>query len=92
MSTRTEIGLDCWSHLADGDPVEETSKLGWVMDLPAGTPDREVLAELVEADHDEFETQLYEAFADPEFVAIDREKRRYRGQFMRRLRHRSVRS
>ena len=45
--------------------------------------------DLIEMDHDEAETEYYEGAADPTFVQIEREQRRYRGMFRRRLRHRS---
>ncbi len=66
----------------------ESEKLGWVSGLPAGQPAKDELARLVDEDHDEAETDFYEAVADPEFASIERERRRYRGSFLRRLRRR----
>lgn len=63
-------------------------KLSWVTPLPSGPPDKQALARRVELGDDEFETDLYEGFADPVYVQIERDRRRYRGQFLRRIRHR----
>ena len=43
------------------------------------------MARLVDADDDEAERELYEAVADPKFVALERDQRRYRGAFTRRV-------
>jgi hypothetical protein len=51
---------------------------------------REDLARLVEEDHDEAETEYYEAAADPTFVTIERDQRRFRAMFRRRVRHRDA--
>ncbi|OUC96040.1 hypothetical protein [Streptosporangium minutum] len=48
--------------------------------------DREVLARLIEYDHDPFETELYESFSDPQNRLVDRAERSYAGQYDRRLR------
>lgn len=62
-------------------------KLPWVTPLPHGASDKRELAQLIESRPvNEFETDLYEAAADPLHVQIEREQRRYRGQFLRRLR------
>lgn len=58
--------------------------------LPTGPPSWEDLARLVEADHDEAETEYYEAAADPTFVTIERDQRRFRAMFRRRVRHREA--
>ena len=68
---------------------EPSPKTGWVEGLPTWPPAKDGLAPLVEVDHDEAETEYYEAFADPTFVLVEREQRRYRGAFRRRLRRRS---
>ncbi len=47
------------------------------------------LARLVEQDHDEAEVEFYEAAADPTFVLIEQEQRRYRGALRRRMRRRN---
>ena len=60
----------------------------WVSHLPAGEATKDALARLVDRDHDEAETEYYEAASDPEYEAIERAQRRYRGMFRRRLRHR----
>nr|WP_189081997.1 hypothetical protein [Mangrovihabitans endophyticus] len=48
--------------------------------------DAETLARLVAYDHDEFETELYEAAADPDAQALDDAQRSYAGQYRRRVR------
>lgn len=64
-------------------------KLPWVTPLPNGASDKQELAHLIESrPNDEFETELYEAAADSLVVQIEREQRRYRGQFLRRIRRR----
>jgi hypothetical protein len=67
------------------------AKALWVKDLPSGRYDKDVLAELVEADHDEAETAYYESFADPTNLQNERARRRYRGMFRRRIRHLAAR-
>jgi len=66
--------------------------MSWVSNLPQGEPDKDILARLVEADHDAFETELYEQVADPSYVAIETQRRRYRGMFRQRLRRRESRT
>ena len=72
------------------DVVEHSDKAAWVSRLPNGPPMREDLARLVEEDHDEAETEYYEAVADPTFVTIERDQRRFRAMFRRRVRHREA--
>jgi len=69
--------------------VEETGseKEPWVERLPEGEPLKDGLARLVDQDHDAAEVAYYEAAADPIFVAVERDQRRYRGMFRRRMRH-----
>jgi hypothetical protein len=86
--THRAVGLNIGSDLVDGLTVGKSSKVKWVTELPHGESDRGVLANRVDTDHDDFEVELYEHFTDPEVVARDRDQRRYRGQFMRRLRRR----
>jgi hypothetical protein len=66
----------------------EAGKLGWVARLPAGPPARDVLARIVDADsgRDDAENSYYEAAADPSFVGLETARRRFRGQYLRRLR------
>ena len=71
-------------------PEEPSPKARWVERLPAWPPAKDSLAHLVEEDHDEAETSYYEAAADPTFVYLEREQRRYRGAFRRRLRRRKT--
>ena len=61
-------------------------KAPWVDRLPQGPPDKEALARLVEHDQDEAETEYYEEAADPRYVHLEAQQRRYRGAFQRRLR------
>ena len=70
--------------------VEHSDKAAWVSQLPNGLPIREDLARLVEEDHDDAETEYYEAAADPTFVTIERDQRRFRAMFRRRVRHREA--
>ncbi|MFF4988641.1 hypothetical protein ACFY19_15690 [Streptosporangium saharense] len=42
--------------------------------------DREALAQLIEYDHDPFETELYESSSDPQNWLIDRAERSYASQ------------
>lgn len=72
------------------DVVEHSDKAAWVSRLPNGPPMREDLARLVEEDHDEAETEYYEAAADPTFVTIERDQRRFRAMLRRRIRHREA--
>ena len=67
--------------------VEPSAKAIWVQGLLVGDPLKDELGRLVEADHDEAELAYYEAAADPTLVRLERERRRYRGMFRRRLRH-----
>jgi len=67
---------------------QDSPKEAWVNGLPRGEPLKDELGRLIEVDHDEAETEYYEAAADPSFVAIEREQRHYRGMFRRRLRRR----
>lgn len=79
--------LDEASIIGHAGSVSDTSpKSGWVGDLPVGDSGKRVLGRLVDVDHDEFETSLYEAAADPQAVQIERDQRRYRERFRRRLR------
>jgi len=69
-----------------------SEKLAWAQDFPRGAPMKGGIAALVDRDHDEAETEYYEAAADPTFVTTEREQRRYRGMLMRRLRRWSIRA
>jgi len=66
----------------------DAPKAEWVIKLPGGPPAKEDLACLVDADggRDDAENSYYEAFADPDFVRIETAQRRFRGQYLRRLR------
>jgi hypothetical protein len=71
--------------------TEHSEKAGWVRRLPNGAPMRNDLARLVDSDYDEAETEYYEAASDPTFVSIERDQRRFRAMFRRRIRHRGAR-
>jgi hypothetical protein len=66
----------------------DADKLGWIIRLPAGPPEKDALARVVDADggRDNAENSYYEAAADPRFVRIESARRRFRGQYLRRLR------
>jgi hypothetical protein len=59
----------------------DTGKLGWVSRLPAGAPEKDAHARIVDADggRDNAENSYYEAAADPSFVRIETAQRRFRG-------------
>jgi hypothetical protein len=61
---------------------------GWVVGLPSGPPDKVDLARVVDADsgRDAAENSYYEAVADPSYVRLETARRRFRGQYLRRLR------
>lgn len=63
-------------------------KAGWVSCLPMRPPDKETLARIVDADagRDDAENSYYEAAADPAYVQMETARRRFRGQYLRRLR------
>jgi hypothetical protein len=56
--------------------------------LPGRQPDKVALARIVDADggRDEAENTYYEWVADPDFVHQETIQRRFRGQYLRRLR------
>jgi hypothetical protein len=60
----------------------------WVRMLPDGQPDKVALARIVDADggRDDAENTYYEWAADPDFVRQETTRRRFRGQYLRRLR------
>ncbi|WP_146044446.1 hypothetical protein [Amycolatopsis sp. BJA-103] len=66
----------------------DAPKVEWVVNLPSGPPEKEALARLVDADggRDDAENSYYEAFADPGFIRVEAAQRRFRGQYLRRLR------
>lgn len=71
----------------------EAAKFNGVQDLPVGPSGEDSLRRLLDADgwRDEAEISYYEAFADPEYVYLETTKRRFRGQYLRRLRRRAHR-
>jgi hypothetical protein len=64
----------------------ETEKLAWSEPFPQGEPLHVGLGRLVGEDHDQAETEYYEAAADPTSVATESAQRHYRGMLRRRLR------
>jgi hypothetical protein len=66
----------------------DAPKAGWIDSFPAGPPDKDGLARIVDADcgRDSAENSYYEEAADPRFVRIETSRRRFRGQYLRRLR------
>jgi hypothetical protein len=72
----------------------DAPKVEWVVKLPSWPPAKEDLACLIDADggRDDAENSYYEAFADPDFVRVETAQRRFRGQYLRRLRRRAERA
>jgi hypothetical protein len=70
----------------------QSAKSEWVDRLPSGPPLRDELAGLVDSDggRDSAENEYFEMANDPQFVAIETAKRRFKGQLRRRLRHREA--
>ena len=65
----------------------ESEKYLWTQTFPMAEPMKESLGRIVEESHDDAESEYYEAFADPTFVAVESSQRRYRGMLNRRMRH-----
>jgi hypothetical protein len=63
-------------------------KTGWVSGLRGGPADKDILARIVDADdgRDDAGNLYYEAVADPAYVQVETARRRFRGQYLRRLR------
>jgi len=70
------------------EPNENAEKHLWVRTLAKHGADRDALRRLVDYDHDEAETEYYEAASDPRYMLVERLQRRYRAMYRRRLRHR----
>jgi hypothetical protein len=66
----------------------DAPKLEWIVNFPDDQPDKVSLARIVDEDggRDDAENSYYEAVADPEFVRMETTQRRFRGQYLRRLR------
>lgn len=73
---------------------EDDPKVAWVSRLPQGPADKDSLARVVDSDggRDEAENTYYEHAADPQYVQEERDQRRYRGSYFRRLRRLGNRS
>jgi hypothetical protein len=69
-------------------PGADAPKLGWVSRLPKGPPSKDAVGRIIDGNRglDEAENSYYEAFADPGYVRIETERRRFAGQYLRRLR------
>ena len=66
----------------------DSEKALWSKDFPQGESLKDELAYLVERDVDDPEQSYYESASDPQYVAIETERRRLLGQLRRRLRRR----
>lgn len=88
VAPRTALTCGYSRHTALVIDSGEPAKAEWVNDLPSGPPERDSLARIVDADgaRDEAEVAYYEAAADPDFARLETEQRRFRGQYLRRLR------
>lgn len=66
----------------------DAPKASWAGGFPAGPPGKDGLARIVEADggRDDAENSYYEDAADPRVVRLEKARRRFRGQYLRRLR------
>jgi hypothetical protein len=66
----------------------DAPKADWLSSFPAGPPDKEGLARIVDADggQDDAENSYYEEAADPGFIRMEKARRGFRGQYLRRLR------
>jgi len=65
----------------------ESEKYLWTQASPWPKQMKGALGRIVEESHDEAETEYYEDFSDPTFVAVESSQRRYRGMLNRRMRH-----
>jgi hypothetical protein len=71
----------------------DAPKAGWASNFPAGPPDKDGLARIVEVDggRDDTENSYYEEAADPVYVRLEQAQRRFRGQYLRHLKRLSGR-
>jgi hypothetical protein len=83
-----EVCVDNW-YVHDAD----APKSSWVISFPGAPPDKDGLGRIVDEDggRDDAENSYYEAAADPRFVLLEQARRRFRGQYLRRLRRRASR-
>jgi hypothetical protein len=70
--------------------ASDAPKASWLSGFPAGPPDKDGLARVVDADggRDDAENSYYEEAADPTFVRLEAARRRFRGQYFRHVRRR----
>jgi hypothetical protein len=71
----------------------DAPKAAWASSFSARPPDKDGLARTVDADggRDDAENSYYEEAADPGFVRLEKARRRFRGQYLRRLRRMGLR-
>jgi hypothetical protein len=67
---------------------EPSPKAVWAERLPHGESMKQSPGRLIETDDDPAEVEYYEAAADPTFVQLERDQRRFRAMLHRRLRRR----
>lgn len=76
------------------DELADLSAAAWRDDVASratAEQDRAALGRLVDEDHDEFETALYEHASDPVTLLVDRARRRAAGNHRRHVRRRGTR-
>jgi hypothetical protein len=78
-----------------GSKDAESAKSDWVADFPSEPPESVELARILEeapvGDRD-FELFDYQRSIDPSFQTVENQRRRFRGQFLRRLKRLSTKS
>jgi hypothetical protein len=82
------------SGCQNGEVESDSPKVPWSASFPDGQASEVTLARLVDADggNDEAEASYYEWAADPHFLAMEKQRRRFRGSLRRRLRRLDDRS
>lgn len=75
------------NHYKTGGMEAESEKYLWTQKFPMSEPMKDALGRVLDESHDEAETEYYEDFSDPTFVAVEASQRRYRGMLNRRMRH-----
>jgi len=82
------FGVRQRSGWQNGEVGADSPKVPWSESFPNGQPSEVTLARLVDSDggRDEAEASYYESASDPDFVAIETQRRRFRGSLRRRLR------
>ena len=74
--------------------VEDAHKIGVAKAQPSGPDSKDALARIVDEDQgrDEAENGYYETASDPQFVALERARRRFGSSYLRRLRRLEARA